>query len=127
MTYGVRDFGSRRIELCDECGFDGRESRVERDDIRAAFATMQRLVAHADADHRPAPETWSAVEYAAHSTEVTGALIQIASVALGRDEPTAPRDLKDAAAAAIAFAESLSADDREAQVPGFPFDINVAG
>jgi hypothetical protein len=51
----------------------------------------------------------------------------MASLALGRDEPTVPRDLKDAAAVAVAFADSLSADEREAQVSGFPFDINVAG
>lgn len=128
MTYGFCDFGGLWIELCDECGFDGRNARIERLDIGNAFATMQHLVAHADADRRPTPETWSAVEYAAHSTKVTGALIQVASTALGRAEPTAPGDLMDAASAAIAFADSLSAGERRALVPGvFPFDINVAG
>ena len=127
MTYGVRDFGGRRVELCDECGFDGRDARAERDDIRAAFAALQRLTTHSDAGRRPAPGAWSAVEYAAHSVEVTGTLIQTASMALGRDEPAAPGDLQDAAMAAIAFAGSLSAGDREVQVPGFPFDITVAG
>ena len=51
----------------------------------------------------------------------------MASMALGRGEPAAPGDLPDAAAAAIAFADSLSAGDRKVQVPGFPFDITVAG
>jgi len=127
MTYGFRDFGGRRIELCDECGFDGRNARAERDDICAAFAAVQRLTTHPDAGRRPAPQTWSAVEYAAHSVQVTGALIQMASMALDRDEPTAPGNLRDAAAAAIAFADSLLAGDRKVQVPGFPFDITVAG
>ena len=48
-------------------------------------------------------------------------------MALGRDEPAAPGNLQDAAAAAIAFADSLSAGERKVQVPGFPFDITVGG
>jgi hypothetical protein len=127
MTYGVRDFGGHRIELCDECGFDGRDVRVERDVIRAAFAALRQLTSRGDAGRRPAPKTWSAVEYAAHSVEVTGTLIQMASGALGRDQPAVPGDLQDAAVAAIAFTDALSAGDRTAQVPGFPFDITVAG
>ena len=127
MTYGVRDFGGRRIELCDECGFDGRDVRAERDGIRAAFAALRQLTTQTDAGRRPVSQTWSAVEYAAHSVEVTGTLIQMALMALGRDESAAPGDLQDAAAAAIAFADSLSARDRTVQVPGFPFDITVAG
>jgi hypothetical protein len=127
MTYGVRDIGGRRIELCDECGFDGRNARAEREGIRAAFAALHQLTTRTDAGRRPAPQTWSAIEYAAHSAEVTGTLIQVASMALGRDEPAAPGNLQDAAAAAIAFADSLSAGDRKVQVPGFPFDVTVAG
>ncbi len=120
MTYGVRDFGGRRIELCDECGFDGRNARAEREDIRAAFAALQQLTTHTDAGRRPAPQTWSAIEYVAHSVEVTRILIQMASMALGRDEPAAPGDLQDAGAAAIAFADSLSAGDREGPGAGVP-------
>ena len=34
MSYGLRDIEGLRVELCDECGFDGREPR----ELLTAFA-----------------------------------------------------------------------------------------
>ena len=71
MTYGLRDLDGRRVELCDECGFDEREPR----DLPAAFAevyaSLERLHRHPEAGRRPEPETWSGKEYAEHCVDGT--------------------------------------------------------
>jgi hypothetical protein len=40
MSYGLRDIDGVRVELCDECGFDGREPR----DLVTAFAGTSRAI-----------------------------------------------------------------------------------
>ena len=63
MTYGIRDVDGRLAELCDECGFDGREAMDLQGRLTAGYTTLADLARHADAhlrpealvSHRPAP------------------------------------------------------------------------
>lgn len=71
-----RDGSARKREACSECGFDAREwdtvaaaaldATVEG--WRSAFAAHDRR----RLTMRPAPEVWSAVEYAVHTAEIVG-------------------------------------------------------
>jgi hypothetical protein len=93
-------------EYCDKCGFDGTQY-----DDRALLGALRGLgprwgalltLAGTDLRVRPEPEVWSAIEYAAHSRDVTALHIFGVQQALSRDEPVFPPigdDLVDAAAA----------------------------
>lgn len=70
MSYGLRDLDGQQVELCDECGFDGRDERDLARSFEAASDSLQRLAIHADAERRPEAETWSGSEYADHCVEV---------------------------------------------------------
>jgi hypothetical protein len=93
-------------EVCAACDFDG--SRYDADEllvaIRALGPRWQAMLAGAGDDlrRRPAPETWSAIEYAAHSRDITALHVFGVEQALTRDEPAFPAiagDLADEAAA----------------------------
>jgi hypothetical protein len=43
MTYGLRDLDGRRVELCDECGFDEREPRDLPAVFAEVYASLERL------------------------------------------------------------------------------------
>jgi hypothetical protein len=99
-------------ETCEACGFDG----ADYDDaallaqLRALGPAWSALLADAGDElrARPAPEVWSAIEYAAHSRDIT--LLHGFGVeqALTRDEPVFPgvdEGLADAAAASYASSE----------------------
>ncbi|GCD92117.1 hypothetical protein [Nocardioides sp. LS1] len=76
MTYTWHAVDGRLVELCDECGFDARDltdGRDETERLITAYADLERLLTHPDADRRPEPETWSAREYVDHCVEVCGA------------------------------------------------------
>lgn len=78
VTYTWHDIDGRMAELCDECGFDARELSGSQDEERrlvAAYAALEALLQHADADRRPAPETWSAREYVAHCLDVAPVIL----------------------------------------------------
>jgi hypothetical protein len=71
-------------EMCGQCGFDG--GRYDNDKLRV----------------RPAPETWSAIEYAAHTRDVLALHVFGVEHALTVDEPVLPpidENLVDDAAA----------------------------
>ena len=59
-------------EPCPECGYDA--TSVDRADlgarIRASAAPWAAVLARPDAAERPAPDTWSPVEYACHVRDV---------------------------------------------------------
>lgn len=66
------------VELCDECGFDARELTGNRDEqqrLVAAYADLERLLDHSDADRRPAADTWSAREYVDHCVDVAEVIL----------------------------------------------------
>jgi len=78
VTYTWHDIGGRIIELCDECGFDARELTGNQDEqqrLAAAYADLERLLDHPDADRRPAAETWSAREYVDHCLEAAAVIL----------------------------------------------------
>ena len=69
---------------------------------------QQLVAASDDLRTRPEPATWSAIEYAAHSRDITALHAYGVEQALTRDEPTFPpiaEDLVDAAAVAYADAD----------------------
>jgi hypothetical protein len=97
-------------ERCDACGFDG--SRVDDAALIAAIRDLgprwQALLAAAGAElrSRPQPGVWSALEYAAHSRDITALHLYGVREALTGDEPTLPAiagdDLVDSAATGYA-------------------------
>jgi hypothetical protein len=78
-------------ETCEQCGFDGssysdEELLVALDSLEAPW---RELLAPSD-EHlreRPAPEVWSALEYAAHSRDVTALHVFGVREALTGNEP----------------------------------------
>jgi hypothetical protein len=81
-------------ERCDACGFDGSvyddESLVAA--LRALGPSWGTLLDDAGPARRvrPEPGVWSAVEYAAHSRDVTALHCFGVDQALGEDEPVYP-------------------------------------
>lgn len=81
-------------ERCPACGFDG--SRYSDGALPAAIRdlgpTWKALLGEAGADQRvrPGPGVWSAVEYAAHSRDVTALHVFGVRQALTHDEPSYP-------------------------------------
>ena len=81
-------------EKCTTCGFDGSEYEPGRllDAIRGLGPQWIRLLSQAGDELRlrPAPETWSALEYAAHSRDVTALHVFGVEQALTVEEPRLP-------------------------------------
>jgi len=94
-------------ERCDACGFDGSTygdaALIEA--LRRLGPLWRSLLADAGAELRirPEPDVWSAIEYAAHSRDITALHCFGVEQALTGDEPTYPpiaaEDLIEAAAA----------------------------
>lgn len=85
---------SRVHEHCDACSFDGA-TYADADlleSLRILGARWRRQLASAGAHlrSRPAPTTWSAIEYAAHSRDITALHAYGVEQALTGDEPTYP-------------------------------------
>jgi hypothetical protein len=93
-------------EHCDACGFDGStyDDDVLLHALRALGPTWQTLI-HSSGPHlriRPDRDVWSAIEYAAHSRDITALHVFGVEQALTLDEPSFPAiddDLVDSAAA----------------------------
>jgi len=92
-------------ERCDECGFDG--SRFDGPalvtGLRELGPRWRTLIESAGPDLRvrPAPDVWSALEYAAHSRDITALHAFGVEQALTEDEPHYPAieaDLVESAA-----------------------------
>lgn len=79
-------------ETCDGCGFDATAyTHADLLGTLRALAPMWRtMVEGIDTSvltARPEPGTWSAIEYAAHSRDITGAMGYLAHLALSQDHP----------------------------------------
>ena len=126
MTYGLRDLGGVRAELCDECGFDGREAR----DLALAFAevytALEQLNGHRDAGRRPQAETWSGTEYVEHCVDVAGQIVATCNRSAGRPASPSPVSLSDVASATAALVHELS-EAQWSAVTDWPFDVTVRG
>jgi hypothetical protein len=81
-------------EQCEACKFDGSDYDSVQivDAIRDLGPQWIRLLLDAGNElrQRPAPETWSALEYAAHSRDVTALHVFGVERALTIDEPSFP-------------------------------------
>lgn len=83
------------VEVCEACRFDGMQYDLQdtRGSLRAlGFMWRQTTEGLADSllDARPAPDVWSATEYAVHSTGVTEMLHDLLDRALGDHDPPLP-------------------------------------
>ncbi|MEZ5116114.1 MAG: hypothetical protein R2737_07590 [Candidatus Nanopelagicales bacterium] len=125
MTYGIRDVDGRLAELCDECGFDGREAMDLRGRLTAGYAALADLARHADADVRPEAQTWSAVEYADHIVEVTVANIDGCRDTLGLPPVPVAVTLGQAAETAVSFVSALTVDQLGTVTDFWPFPATV--
>ncbi len=99
-------------EQCDACGFDG--ARYDDGELLGALRELgpcwRALIATAGPELRvrPEPEVWSAIEYAAHSRDITALHVFGVEQALTIDEPAFPEiedDLVDSAAATYGDAD----------------------
>jgi len=93
-------------EYCEACGFDGAhyDDTSLLESLRALGPRWQALLAAAGPELRVRPESevWSAIEYAAHSRDITALHVYGVEQALTHDEPVFPPigdDLVDSAAA----------------------------
>lgn len=81
-------------EQCNARGFDGAryDDVVLLDEIRALGPRWRALLASSGPElrRRPAPEVWSAIEYAAHSRDITALHAFGVDQALTADEPSYP-------------------------------------
>lgn len=91
-VYGVRIVDGEPIELCSDCGFDGRRlpSTLAIDALRGLGATWGELL---DRDEdlvraRPGPSTWCAVEYATHLRDIVAGNHLVAQFFLDEVDPT---------------------------------------
>jgi hypothetical protein len=103
---------TRDRERCEACGFDGGaySDAALLDALRGLGERWRAQLADAGdrIRTRPAPKTWSAVEYAAHSRDITALHAYGVEQAMTRDEPAYPAisdDLVDAAAAGYGDAD----------------------
>jgi len=123
-------------ERCDECGFDG--SRFDGpaliNELHELGPRWRVLIESAGPDLRvrPAPDVWSAIEYAAHSRDITALHAFGVEQALNQDEPHYPAiepDLVETAAAGYADeqpAAVVGALDEQAQRLATLADENAA-
>jgi len=110
-------------EECEACGFDGSgyDNAALLDALRALGPRWRSSVSAAGSElrDRPEPEVWSALEYAAHSRDITALHVFGVEQALTLDEPSFPpigEDLVESAAASYASADPVAvADDLEVQ------------
>ncbi|MBI1379404.1 MAG: hypothetical protein GC157_18295 [Frankiales bacterium] len=125
MTYGLRELDGRLAELCDECGFDGRDEYDPAERLAAGYAALAVLAGHEDAHRRPAAETWSGAEYAEHVVSITAGILGGCHRALGLPAPGPMDDLAAAAAAARTLAERLDGAQGSVAVDMWPFPATV--
>jgi hypothetical protein len=121
VSYGWRHQAGAITEICDECGFDSRRVVDVAAGLRAVLTAMHGLLADPDVDQRPAPETWSASEYVAHSIYVVQETsAEVAGVA-GRAVAIPPTDCASAQAVLDALLAGLTARQLDELTLDAPF------
>ena len=126
MSYGLRDLAGERVELCDECGFDGREPRALKRAFAEVMGSLERLSGHPEADRRPEADTWSGREYVEHCIDVASQIVATCNEVTGRPDSTGLTSLSEVAAATVELAGGLS-DDEWDVATGWPYDVTVRG
>ena len=109
---------ARVHEHCDACGFDG--ATYSDSELLESLRTLgdrwrrELVAAGVHLRSRPAPTTWSAIEYAAHSRDITALHAYGVEQALSQDEPRYPPisdDLVEDAASAYGDADPDEVSD----------------
>ena len=126
MSYGLRDLDGIRVELCDECGFDGRDERTLTTAFAGVYAALEKLSDHPDADRRPEADTWSGTEYVEHCVDVASQILATCHEVTGRPESAGLTSLPDVAAATADLVDGLSDSDGDTPT-GWPYDVTVRG
>ncbi|RHW24271.1 hypothetical protein D0Z08_25505 [Nocardioides immobilis] len=125
MSYGWRELDGVAVEVCDECGYDGREVVDGDAALAAALAALAGLLDRGEADRKPSEKIWSAREYVDHCVEVTDALLGYITDRLG----TARVDCSDLEACRAGIATTvplLTADQRAAVIEDvYPWPVTV--
>jgi hypothetical protein len=128
MSYGLRTIADEMVELCDECGFDARLVSDQGSAVATAITALNRLTDRVEATSRPDTNTFSAVEYSAHSVETTMGLLGYVAQVTGRPLTRSATDLTGCAEVAAAALADLTDADRLRVLSGeFPFDLTVDG
>jgi hypothetical protein len=107
VSYGWRRQDGVVVEICDECGFDGRRTADPAVGLRAVLSAMEALLRDPDVDRRPAAEIWSAAEYVTHSIDVVQEVIAEVADAAGVQVPTIAVDATTAIVAVDELVELL--------------------
>ena len=91
---------------CPECGFDASRVSADRlpDTLRALTAPWGEVLARDTVAERPAPTTWSPLEYACHIHEVLDVFAGRFALVREQDNPTLPNWDQDRAATDGAYA-----------------------
>jgi hypothetical protein len=126
MSYGARIAGGRQVELCDECGFDGRDVAGDAAELVAVCGRLAALVnERKNASERPRPEIFSATEYVQHSVEVIEGILGYIATVIGIQAPQVG-DLGTAVRVAQAILPSITTDQRAALLHDkYPFPASV--
>jgi len=79
-------------QTCPECGYDPSSVRAEQlpDDLLQAATRWQLVLQRPGITHRPSPQVWSPLEYAAHVVDVYLIMGDRAELMLRESEPTFP-------------------------------------
>jgi hypothetical protein len=93
-------------ERCDACGFNGAgyDNASLLDALRSLGHSWRSVLSEAGAElhERPEPAVWSAIEYAAHSRDITALHVFGVEQALTLDEPSYPPIGDDLAESVVA-------------------------
>src|SRR5262245_8862258 len=125
MSYGWRTVDGRDVEICDECGFDGRNVRNESADLAEVLDRLAALDDKHDAHRRPQSDIWSASAYIEHSVEVIAGILGYIAGVLGTQVP-AVNDLQSGARAVANVVPALTANQRGLLLFNeYPFPVSV--
>ncbi len=108
---------------CPECGFDASGMPLDRagDLLAAAVSTMRAALARQDARTRPAPTTWSPLEYACHVRDTCDVFRERIALVLSHDDPTFANWDQDVTALERRYA------DQDPQVVAAELDLALSG
>ncbi len=108
---------------CPECGFDASAMPLDRagDLLAAAVSTINAALARQDARTRPAPSTWSPLEYACHVRDTCDVFCERIALVLSHEDPTFANWDQDVTALERRYA------DQDPQVVTAELDLALSG
>jgi len=108
---------------CPECGFAAGDMPLERAGglLAAAVSTLRTAMDRHGARTRPAPTTWSPLEYACHVRDTCDVFRERIALVLSHDDPTFANWDQDATAREKRYA------DQDPQVVAAELDVALSG